>query len=102
MKPYEWMVGYTPQTLWIEKKGRLVWLAEVAGALGGGLYMVSLYLDSLGGMFLGWLIIVTLKAGFHLAHLGQPMRFWRLALKPGSSWLARGFIFIFLFIICGA
>ncbi len=102
MKPYEWMVECTPQTLWIEKKGLLVWLAEVSGALGGGLYLVSLYLDSLGGMFLGWLIIATLKPAFHFAHLGQPMRFWRLALKPGSSWLARGFIALFLFIIFGA
>lgn len=98
VKPYEWMAEYTPQTIWIDGKGIFVWLAEVFGALGGGLYLVSLYFNNMEGMFISWIIIVLLKAGFHLAHLGQPLRFWRLALKPGSSWLARGFIFLALFI----
>ena len=30
------------------------------------------------------------------------MRFWRLGLRPRSSWLARGFIFLTLFIVFGA
>jgi hypothetical protein len=30
-------------------------------------------------MLIGWLMIV-LKGGFHLAHLGQPLRFWRLLI----------------------
>jgi formate-dependent nitrite reductase membrane component NrfD len=53
-------------------------------------------------MFLSWLIVILLKGGFHVAYLGKPMRFWRMALKPGTSWLARGFIFLTLFIVSGA
>ena len=102
MKSYEWMVEFTPQTIWIDGKGILVWLAEVFGTLGGGLYLISLYFNSLWGMFISWLMIVALKGGFHFVHLGQPSRFWRLALRPGSSWLARGFIFLALFIGFGA
>jgi len=102
MQPYEWMAQDTPQKLWIDGKGVLVWFAEVFGALGGGLYVVSLYFNSLEGMFISWLVVVTLKCGFHFAHLGRPFRVWRLALKPRTSWLARGFIFLALFIGFGA
>jgi len=102
MEQYEWMVGYTPQTEWIDKRGLLVWLAEVSNQLGSGLYLVSLYFNSMWGMLISLLIIVVLKCGFHLAHLSQPLKFWRMALKPRTSWLARGFIFLALFIGVGA
>jgi len=102
MKPYEWMVSYTPQTEWIERRGILMWLAEVFGGLGAGLYLVALYFNSLWGMLIGWLIVIVLKGGFHLAYLGKPLRFWRIILKPQTSWMARGFIFMLLFIGFGA
>ena len=102
MKLYEWMVRYTPQTEWIERRGLLMWLAEVSGGLGAGLYLVSLYFDSLWGMFISWLVIILLKGGFHLAYLGKPLRFWRMLWKPQTSWIARGLIFVILFIGFGA
>lgn len=102
MKPYEWMVEYTPQTIWIEGHGIYIWLAEVFGMIGGGLYLVSLYFYSGWGLLISWLMVVALKGGLHLAHLGKPSRFWRLFLKPGSSWLARGLIFVALFTLFGA
>jgi formate-dependent nitrite reductase membrane component NrfD len=98
MKPYEWMVKYTAQSEWIERRGILMWLAEVASGLGAGLYLISLFFNNLWGMFLGWLIVIALKGGFHLAYLGKPLRFWRIILKPGTSWMSRGFIFMVLFI----
>jgi len=102
MKPYEWMVRYTAQSEWIERRGILMWLAEVASGLGAGLYLISLFFNNLWGMLVGWLIVIALKGGFHLAYLGKPLRFWRIALKPGTSWMSRGFIFMVLFIGFGA
>ena len=102
MKPYEWMVKYTRQTEWIERRGVLMWLAEVFGGLGAGLYLVALYFDNLWGMFIGWLIVIACKGGFHLAYLGKPLRFWRMLLRPQTSWMTRGFIFMVLFIGSGA
>ena len=102
MKSYDWMVDYTPQTTWIEGHGIFIWLAEVFGTLGGGLYLVSLWSNSMRGMFIGWLLVVAIKGGLHMAHLGQPSRFWRLFLKPGSSWLARGLVFVALYALFGA
>jgi formate-dependent nitrite reductase membrane component NrfD len=102
IRPYEWMVKYTAQSEWIERRGILMWLAEVASGLGAGLYLVSLFFNNLLGMLLGWLIVIILKGGFHLAYLGKPLRFWRIVSKPGTSWMSRGFIFMVLFIGLGA
>ena len=99
METHEWMINYTRQTEWIDRRGIFLWIAFYAGGLGGGLYLVSLYFNSLWGMFMSWLIIAVLKGGTHLIYLGKPMRFWRIITRPNSSWLARGFIFVMLFVI---
>lgn len=97
MEIHEWMLKYTPQTEWIERRGILLWLAFYAGGLGGGLYLVSLYFNSLWGMFISWLVIAVLKGGAHFAYLGKPWRFWRMIFRPQTSWLSRGLIFVILF-----
>jgi formate-dependent nitrite reductase membrane component NrfD len=102
MQPHEWMINYTRQSEWIDRRGLLLWIAFYTGGLGGGLYLVSLYFNSLWGMFISWLIIAVIKGGAHLIYLGKPWRFWRIITRPQSSWLARGFIFVMLFIILGA
>ena len=102
METHEWMIKYTRQTEWIDRRGLVLWIAFYAGGLGGGLYLVSLYFNSLWGMFISWLIIAVLKGGAHLIFLGKPQRFWRIVTRPQSSWLARGFIFVMLFIVFSA
>ena len=99
MEIHEWMINYTRQTEWIDHRGIFLWIAFYAGGLGGGLYLVSLYFNSLWGMFISWLIIAVIKGGAHLIYLGKPLRFWRIILRPNTSWLARGIIFVFMFII---
>jgi formate-dependent nitrite reductase membrane component NrfD len=93
------MINYTRQTEWIDRRGIFLWIAFYAGGLGGGLYLVSLYFNSLWGMFISWLIIAVIKGGAHLIYLGKPLRFWRIITRPNTSWLARGIIFVFMFII---
>jgi len=102
MKPYEWMVTYTPQTVWIERKGVLIWLSLYAGILGGGAYLAALYFGNLRGMVLGWLIILVIKGGLHVAHARRPSRLWRMMLRPQTSWISRGLILTLLFIGFGA
>jgi len=96
---HEWMINYTRQTEWIDRRGIFLWIAFYAGGLGGGLYLVSLYFNSLWGMFVSWLIIAVIKGGAHLIYLGKPLRFWRIVFRPNTSWLARGIIFVLAFII---
>jgi formate-dependent nitrite reductase membrane component NrfD len=102
MKSYEWMVTYTPQTVWIERKGILIWLSFYIGMLGGGTYLAALYFGSQPGMALGWLIILFIKTGLHLAHAERPSRLWRMMLRPQTSWISRGLILTILFIVFGA
>jgi formate-dependent nitrite reductase membrane component NrfD len=102
MKPYAWMVTYTPQTKWIVRKGLLIWLSLYAGILGGGFYLVSAYFNTLWGMFIGWLIILVIKSGLHVAHAENPLKLWRMILRPQTSWISRGLILTILFIIFGA
>jgi formate-dependent nitrite reductase membrane component NrfD len=101
-QPHEWMINYTRQSEWIDRRGLILWIAFYTGGLGGGLYIVSLFFNSLWGMFISWLIIAFIKGGAHLLYLGKPLRFWRIITRPQSSWLARGFIFVMLFVIFGA
>jgi formate-dependent nitrite reductase membrane component NrfD len=101
IKPYEFMVKYTPHTRWAEGSGALIAVAFFLGGISGGLYLMSLYFDSLLGMFIGWLLAL-LVGMVDMVHLHKPLRFWRMLLKPNTSWIARGFIFIAFFIGFGA
>jgi len=100
-RPYEFMVKYTPQREWIEGHGVLIALAFFLGGISGGLYLASLYFDSMLGLFIAWLLALAMGI-VDMAHLSKPQRFWRMLLKPKTSWIARGFIFITLFIGCAA
>jgi formate-dependent nitrite reductase membrane component NrfD len=93
MKPYEWMVTYTPQTEWIKGSGAVVWLSFVTGLLGGGSYLASLYFGSLSGTIGSWLIIAILKGALHVGHAKKPFRLWRIVLRVRTSWIARGTVF---------
>jgi formate-dependent nitrite reductase membrane component NrfD len=100
-KPYDFMVKYTPQRDWIEGHGILIAFALFFGGISGGLYLASLYFDSMLGMFVAW-ILAMVTGMTDMAHLSKPMRFWRMLLKPRTSWISRGFIFIWLFLGCAA
>jgi len=101
MKLFEWMVKPTQQTEWIEGKGVLCWIPEVLTSFGAGLFLVSLYFDSLVGMFVAWLIIVVLDIPLRLLDYGKPLRFWRtvapLSNAWKTSWFNRGVTFASLF-----
>ena len=105
MVTHEWMVKPMQQTEWIEKQGLLVWLSEVFSALGTGLYLVAIFVDSWWGAFAGYLLVMLLKLPLHLLYLGKPLRFWR-TMPPFSgawrtSWIARGVVFTVFFSIFG-
>jgi len=100
-RPYEWMVKLTPQREWIEGRGIILLLAMYFG-MGAGLYLISSFFDSLWGMLVGLLIVDLLFGGLHLAYLGRPLRFWRMILRPQTSWISRGLTFVLLLNVAGA
>ncbi|MGD1119146.1 MAG: NrfD/PsrC family molybdoenzyme membrane anchor subunit [Dehalococcoidales bacterium] len=101
MQAHQWMINYTRQSEWIDRRGIFLWIAFYTGGLGGGLFLVSLFFNSIWGMLIGWLIVSVIKGGTHLIFLGKPLRFWRIFLHPQTSWLARGFLFVVGFGLTG-
>jgi formate-dependent nitrite reductase membrane component NrfD len=97
VKPFDFMVKYQQQKDWIDGRGNFIAFAFFLGGISGGLYLVSAYFDNLLGMFIAWLLAGCMGLSY-MIHLTHPMRFWRMFFKPKTSWIARGFIFIMLFI----
>jgi polysulfide reductase chain C len=79
--------------------------------VGGGAYMAGVIADFAGGnewmlvskvgVFLG-LPCVLIGTFFLLADLGKPSHTWRVWMKPGTSWIARGTIIIVIFMVLAA
>jgi formate-dependent nitrite reductase membrane component NrfD len=86
MVTHDWMIKPTAQSEWIERRGVLVWIAEVFTSLGAGLYLVSLFFHDWWGMAAGWVIIMFLKIPLHLIYFGKPLRFWRTIIPFTSTW----------------
>jgi formate-dependent nitrite reductase membrane component NrfD len=97
VKPYDFMVKYQQQKDWIDGRGNFIAFAFFLGGISGGLYLAAAYFDNLLGMFIAWLLAGCMGVSY-MIHLSHPIRFWRMFMKPQTSWIARGFIFIMLFI----
>lgn len=96
-QPYDYMVKYTQQKNWIDGRGNFIAFAFFLGGISGGLFLASAYFDSLLGMFISWILALCMGVSY-MIHLGQPMQSWRMFMRPKTSWISRGFIFIMLFI----
>ena len=101
VKPYEWMINPTRQQEWIDKQGIFLWLAFFFSEIGAGLYFVSLFYEYKAGLVLGWLITLILGGLIHMAYLGNPLRAWRMIMKPNTSELSRGIWVIGIFAVLG-
>jgi formate-dependent nitrite reductase membrane component NrfD len=95
-QPFEYMVKYTQQKNWIDGRGNFIAFAFFLGGISGGLFMAAAYFDSVLGMFIAVLISALMGVSY-MIHLGQPSQFWRMLSKPKTSWISRGFLFIFLY-----
>ena len=62
---------------------------------------MSLFYAYKPGMVLGWLIALVLGGLIHVAYLGNPLRVWRMIMKPQTSELSRGIWVIGMFAVLG-
>ncbi len=95
------------QTEWRWLIATYLFLAGV----GGGAYLAGIIADFAGreawqtvskiGVFLG-VPCVLIGTFFLLVDLGKPINAWRVWMKPGTSWIARGTIIIIIFMIFAA
>ena len=89
--------GYYRQTFW----NWLIGTAFFLGGLGAGLFVLGLLTDHTAGMLVGYLIVVVGKNTAHMLFLGRPERFWRAAMRPDRSWIARGIWAMGVFAVSG-
>ena len=79
--------------------------------VGGGAYLAGVIADLAGGS--EWMLVskvgvclglpcVLIGTFFLLADLGKPSHTWRVWMKPGTSWIARGTIIIVIFMVLAA
>jgi formate-dependent nitrite reductase membrane component NrfD len=95
--PHRFAYGYYRQAWW----NWLIGTAFFCGGLGAGLFLISLGIGQRLGMIIGYLVVVVGKNGAHLLYLGRPERFWRAAMRPDRSWIARGILASGLFALSG-
>ena len=95
--PHRFAYGYYRQAWW----NWLIGTAFFCGGLGAGLFLISLGTEQRLGMIVGYLVVVLGKNTAHLLYLGRPERFWRAAMRPDRSWIARGIWASGLFALSG-
>lgn len=92
------------------KWGWLVAAYLFLAGLGGGAYVTGVVADFLGedwvtlskiGVSLGFPCVLV-GCLFLILDLGSPAHFWRAAMRPNTSWIARGTIIITIFMILNA
>ena len=89
--------GYYRQTFW----NWLIGTAFFLGGLGAGLFVLSLLTGHTAGMLIGYLIVIVGKNTAHMLFLGRTERFWRAAMRPDRSWIARGIWAMGFFAVSG-
>jgi formate-dependent nitrite reductase membrane component NrfD len=95
---YNLYIDYSPQKEW---SGAPMWLEMSFGAIGGGLFLVSAFLNFNLGIVLGFLLVAAGKGIFLLVDLGKPERFLKVLARPFKSWISFGSWAFMLFGILG-
>jgi formate-dependent nitrite reductase membrane component NrfD len=91
----EW--GFGGRRKW--RDGALL-MALFLGGIGAGQFVISTWIiKSVDSALIGVLVVGVGKTVAHLVYLGQPKRFYRLFLKPRTSWISRGLIFMVVFLV---
>lgn len=98
----------------VKLRGQAIWGWKIAAYLflagvGAGAYATGIAIDifktewvhaSKVGVLLG-APLVAIGTLFLISDLGQPAKFYRAGLSPGTSWIARGVFILSVFIILG-
>ncbi|MCC6142899.1 MAG: polysulfide reductase NrfD [Candidatus Hydrogenedentes bacterium] len=89
-----------PQREWGEGRGLFLVIGHFVVGVASGAWLLSVFYAYPAGLALAY-ILAALGGAAHLAFLGHPGRFWRMATKVRSSWISRGFVGLSLFLLGG-
>lgn len=85
-----------PQREWIERQGLLLIVGHFLSGVAAGTWLFSLAFNFPSGLAVAY-CVAALSGAAHLAFLGRPARFWKM-WHARSSWIARGFVGLTLFL----
>lgn len=89
-----------PQREWAENRGLFLVVGHFLVGVAGGSWLCSLLFEVRNGLAVAFCLGI-LGGLSHLAFLGRPERFWKMALHIRTSWISRGFWGLSLFLIGG-
>lgn len=86
-----------PQREWCEGRGLFLVIGHFVGGVAAGAWLFSLLFGSRAGLAVAF-ALAALCGLSHLAFLGRPERFWKMATQWRTSWISRGFAGLSLFL----
>jgi formate-dependent nitrite reductase membrane component NrfD len=89
---------FRPQRSWGAGRGVFMVVGHFVVGVAAGAWLFGLLYASRAGLLLAF-VLAALGGIAHLINLGRPERAWRMMAKPGTSWVARGFWGLSLFLI---
>ncbi len=89
---------FRPQRSWGAGRGVFMVVGHFVVGVAAGGWLFGLLYGSRAALALAF-VLACLGGIAHLINLGRPERAWRMMSKPGTSWVARGFWGLSLFLI---
>jgi len=91
---------YRPQREWGSGKGVLMVFGHFVVGVAGGMWALASFYTVTGGLVMAYLLALV-GAVAHLLFLGRPERAFYMMRHVRTSWVSRGFVGLFLFLIGG-
>jgi len=88
---------FRPQREWGEGRGLFLVMGHFLVGVAAGAWLFGLLFDYLPGLVAGF-VLAGAGGIAHLGFLGRPERFWKMARRVKTAWVARGFIGLGLFL----
>ncbi len=88
---------FRPQREWGEGRGLFLVIGHFLVGVAAGAWLFGLVFDYLPGLIAGFLLAAAGGIA-HLGFLGRPERFWKMARRVKTAWVARGFVGLTLFL----
>jgi len=92
---------FRPQREWGEGRGVFLVVGHFLVGVAAGAWLFGLLFAYLPGLLAGF-VLAGLGGVAHLAFLGRPERFWKMARHMRTAWISRGFAGLTLFLVGAA
>lgn len=87
-----------PQRQWGEGRGLFLVIGHFVVGMAAGAWLFARIFDNPAGLAMAF-VLAGIGGAAHLAFLGHPERFWRMATHARTSWISRGFWGLTLFLV---